>query len=359
MNRASFVVPVILGLAVVALHGAQQPEFRAAAPTVSIDATVLDRDGRVVTNLERGDFEVFDNGRAQPLTVFDNGLRPITIVIMLDRSGSVRSQFGRIRDAAKAFVANVLPGDRVRIGSFADQIRIDPETFTEDRAEMNRILDDKLLPAGGTPLWSATARAFDALAGEEGRRVALIFTDGRDTPALAASTSYREILQRARTEETMVYAIGLSNICTSRSVNPPPRPPGTWYPQVGRAPRGGARPPQFPGPQMPVPGPWPGRGIPPRTPPPQMPRPWADTCRDTRPDPDLRELADEGGGGYFELGSTDDLASTFERIAYELHSQYLLAFVAPELDGRPHQIEVRVKRPGVTVRARKGYVAGE
>jgi hypothetical protein len=100
----------------------------------------------------------------------------------------------------------------------------------------------------------------------------------------------------------------------------------------------------------------PGGGIPPRTP----PRPWTEpsnTCRESRPDPDLRELTDEGGGGYFELRSTDDLSSTFARVAYELHSQYLLGFTATDLDGRVHALDVRVKRAGVTVRARKSYLA--
>jgi hypothetical protein len=82
-------------------------------------------------------------------------------------------------------------------------------------------------------------------------------------------------------------------------------------------------------------------------------------CRASGPDPDLRELVDEGGGGYFELKSTDNLAATFERIAHELHSQYLLGFVADRFDGRAHALEVRVRRPGLVVRARKSYVAPE
>ncbi len=355
MPRGFFALVMMIGLAAGALRGAQQPEFRAATPTVSIDATVLDRRGQVVTDLTVDDFEVYDNGRRQAIEVFDNGLRPIAIVVMLDRSASVRPHFGLVRDAAKAFVANLLPGDRVRIGSFADRIRIDPDTFTDDRDELNRILDDRLLPEGGTPLWSATARAFDALAGLPGRRVVLLFTDGRDTPAIDSDVTFRNILDRARTEEAMVYAIGLSIECPGSSGRRV-APPGVSY-QFG--PRGpfGPSGPRRPGGPVPVPGvPVPGRGLPPRTP----PSPWTEpvtTCRETKPDPDLRELTDEGGGGYFELRSTDDLAATFARVAYELHSQYLLGFTARELDGRTHAIDVRVKRPDVSVRARRTYIA--
>ena len=76
----------------------------------------------------------------------------------------------------------------------------------------------------------------------------------------------------------------------------------------------------------------------------------------TRPDSALRKLAEETGGGYFELKDTDDLGPTFTRVAQELHSQYLLGF-EPQTDGKVHKIEVRVNRPGLTARGRKTYQA--
>jgi Ca-activated chloride channel homolog len=74
-------------------------------------------------------------------------------------------------------------------------------------------------------------------------------------------------------------------------------------------------------------------------------------------DEGLKKLAAETGGGYFELTKTTDLAGTFARIADELHSQYLLGFSPPRLDGRVHDLTIRVKRPGLTVRARRNYLA--
>jgi Ca-activated chloride channel family protein len=76
----------------------------------------------------------------------------------------------------------------------------------------------------------------------------------------------------------------------------------------------------------------------------------------TRPDSALRKLADETGGGYFELKDTDELGPTFTRVAQELHSQYLLGF-EPQTDGKVHKIEVRVGRPGLVARGRKTYQA--
>ena len=76
----------------------------------------------------------------------------------------------------------------------------------------------------------------------------------------------------------------------------------------------------------------------------------------TRPDGALRKLAEETGGGYFELKDTDDLGPTFTRVAQELHSQYLLGF-EPQTDGKVHKIDVRVTRPGLIARGRKTYQA--
>jgi VWFA-related protein len=343
----------VLAGAVVVVASARQTQFQSAVHTVSIHATAVDAQGRVVTDLQRDDFEVYDDGRRQALTLFDNGIQPITIVVMLDRSGSVRAHFDLVRDAAKAFVANLLPDDRARIGSFADSIRIGPDRFTSDQQELTRILDHDLLPAGGTPLWNATSSALDALSAEAGRRVVLIFTDGWDTPGLGRNISYEALLQRVQREETMLYAIGLSAECQGNA----DAGTGTAAPALDQVGRGFPAPPtQFPRPPVP----FPGRGWPPRAPEP-LPQPWARPadlpCREQGPDPALRELAAVGGGGYFGLRSRHDLAATFSRIAYELHSQYLLAFTPTELDGRTHELDVLVNRPGVTIRARKTYQA--
>ena len=79
--------------------------------------------------------------------------------------------------------------------------------------------------------------------------------------------------------------------------------------------------------------------------------------RRTRPDRRLRSLAEETGGGYFELQETDELGSTFTRVSQELHSQYVLGFAPSVRDGKAHALEVRVKGRGMTARARRSYIA--
>jgi VWFA-related protein len=77
----------------------------------------------------------------------------------------------------------------------------------------------------------------------------------------------------------------------------------------------------------------------------------------SQPDRGLKKLAEETGGGYFELKRTADLNETFTRVAQELHSMYVLGFSPEGLDGKVHKLEVRVKKPGMNTRARKSYLA--
>ena len=77
----------------------------------------------------------------------------------------------------------------------------------------------------------------------------------------------------------------------------------------------------------------------------------------SKPDGGLKKLADETGGGYFELKKTADLGPTFSRVAQELHSQYVLGFEPKQLDGKVHKLTVKMKQMGMTARARKSYVA--
>jgi hypothetical protein len=80
-------------------------------------------------------------------------------------------------------------------------------------------------------------------------------------------------------------------------------------------------------------------------------------CARTAPDPNLRDLAEVSGGAYFEIDKPKNLASTFAGIAQELHQQYTLAYPMPARDGKLHRVEVQMKRPGLTVRVRRSYIA--
>ena len=285
----------VAGIAVLALGlpSAQEQVFRSSARTeVPIYATVLDSSGRLVPDLERGDFTVLEDGKPVELTQFSNATQPFTAVVMLDTSASMTANLELLNVAAEQFLMRLLPVDRAQVGAFNDKIQLSGR-FTNDRDELIAELDN-LQFGNPTRLNDAIATSLDALERIDSRRVVLVFTDGEDT---ASKLGFRSVMERARNEEAMVYAIGLE----SEFFN--------------------------------------GQRV-----------------QRTRPSRDLRKIADETGGGYFELKKTDQLAPTFTRVAQELRSQYLLAFAPATLDGKVHKLEVRSKT-GMTVRARKSYLA--
>jgi len=356
-----------LGAAALLAQGTPSvPQFRSATHVVPVYATVTDAQGRLVSNLTRDDFQLFDNGSPQAITTFGAGRQPISVVLMLDRSGSVADRFPLIEAAAERFVEQLAPDDRARIGSFSERVEIAPDEFTSNQDTLKEIIRHGLQNIGPTPLWNATAAAITALSGETNRRVVLIFTDGHDAPLDdARNVSLEAIRRRAQTEEVMIYGVGLLAECDPSSAPVPEvaGPRSAWFDLAGQ--RGGqGRPPTGRGrvriPGTPIPLPFPGRGVPPpRTPPIFDPGRTATSsgCSDERPDPELRVLTEYGGGGYFELRKSADLARTFARVAEELHHQYLLGFVAPSHDGVLHRVHVSTRRPGLNVRARTYYTA--
>jgi Ca-activated chloride channel family protein len=144
-------------------------------------------------------------------------------------------------------------------------------------------------------LYDAVNQSMAQLKGIPGRKVILVFTDGDDN---ASKFGSGDVTDRGRVEDVMVYSIGLENE-------------------------------------------------------------YFDGARKVRSSPDrgLKRLSEETGGGFFLLKKTDELNSTFTRVAQELHSQYVLGFTPQLLDGKVHKLEVRLKKPGMTARARKSYLA--
>ena len=310
-------IPVVLAM-LGALVTAQEPQttFRSSSRAVPVYVTVADQSGRLLTDLTKDDFEVYDNGKKQTINLFESGVQPITLVMMLDRSGSMAGNFRLVRSAAEQFVGQLLPGDKARIGSFANRIQLDPREFTSSQHDLIQILRTELQEAGPTPLWNAVNVGITALLHQDGRRVVLVFTDGVDRPVGGNNVSYRDVAKNAEREDVMIFAVGLA----SREF-------------TGRRRGMGGGPGGF------------GSGV--LRPPPEEPK----------VDAGLPRIAAETGGGYFELTSANNLSSTFTRIADELHRQYALAFTPTVLDDKTHKLEVRVRRPGAIPRARKSYIA--
>jgi VWFA-related protein len=325
---------------VVAALAAQEATFKAGNKTVAVYATVTGADGRLAPGLTRDVFSILDNGHRQNLTLFSSDLQPITVVVLLDRSGSMRGNFTLVQQAAEAFVQVMRPDDKARIGSFSNGIQVDPRDFTSDHDELLGILRTELQAEGPTPLWNAVNVGITALLHQQGRRVVLVFTDGMDNPMSSSSTnsSLKDVMKRAEEEDVMVYAIGLAPSAGGNRGGGYGRHGGGGYPRGGTGGgfggfggRGGF-------------GHGGGRPLP--------KAPAAD-----HPDEGLAKIAGVTGGGYFELTTTNDLAATFSRVADELHRQYALGFTPDKLDGKMHTIEVHVSGDGMMARARRSYLA--
>ena len=295
--RTPLVVALVACVAavVVAAQPPQVPVFRSGTEVVDLYVTVTDRNGRLVPSLLQEDFEILDEGQVQEIVLFENEVRPITVVVMLDTSASMTPSLDLLMAGAEQFLIRLLPDDRGKVGAFNDKIQILPETdFIGDRDSLIRALD-RLQFGNPTRLYDAVAATVDALVDVDGRKVSLIFTDGEDTQH---EIGWRDALNRARDAEVMIYTIGLES---------------NYFNGVRQV--------------------------------------------RSRPDARLKTFAEETGGGYCVLRDTDELGPTFTRVAQELHSQYVLGFTPAIRDGEIHDLEVLVKQRDMTARARKTYTA--
>src|SRR5262249_2648232 len=193
--------------------------FRSTSRTVNVYATVQGSDGRLVPDLTRSDFRVFEDGHERPLTVFDNTPQAITVAVMFDMSNSMASQYERIRQAAGALGAALRRGDRARIGTFGQEVAISP-LLTGDKSVLARILDEELWPGGPTPLWYATDVAMTTLDDEPGRRVVLLLTDGEDSGPFVRGSAVTRSAAASRSTRSACHGVSFPAKCSRLPTKP-------------------------------------------------------------------------------------------------------------------------------------------
>jgi Ca-activated chloride channel family protein len=298
------IVGLFAGVLAAAADG--QQVFRVALDNVPVYATVTDKAGRLVTDLSRDAFQLFDNGRLQPIAVFDNRPQPVRLIVMLDTSGSMSGNASLVRAVCDQLFANLRPDDEVKVGTFGNTITIMP-VFTSDVVDLRAAVPASIPESAPTPLWRAVDQALGSFGDAAGRRVVLVLSDGRNQPAPGFGERFVtvvEVIERAQREDVMIYAVGLHS-----------RYRGQAAMRMG--------------------------------------------LLDDLPDAELPRAAEETGGGYFEVRPQDDLAAAFVRVADELHSQYLLGFAPPAADGRLHRVEIKLTQRDLKPRVRRRYLAPE
>ena len=269
--------------------------FRTGVEIVQMAATVVDADGRLVGDLGRGDFEIFEDGRPQPLTHFTRERVPLSLGVVLDVSQSMFGQ--RIDDARLAldqFLTDRLDvGDEVFISVFNHEPSV-AVPWTVGPRELRNRLDD-IRPWGGTSIYDAMMNAlplFDAR--KHPRAAVVLISDGSDTGSIA---DVRDVRRQLRRNAAFVYAIAIDAPDT-RPIN-------------------------------------------------DRVNPYA-----------LREITTESGGYTEVVHDSPELGPATARIAEELNHQYMLGYRPTRpADGSYRSIRVRITGRDYTVRTRRGYVA--
>jgi Ca-activated chloride channel homolog len=278
----------------------QGPSFRAGIDVVSLTVTVTDAANRFVTDLDRPDFSVFEDGMKQEITFFNRRQQPIALSLLLDTSASMEQHLPTLQAAATNFVKRLRPSDLAQVIDFDSRVEI-RQPFTGRQAELEAAIQ-QTVAGGSTSLYNAVyialreLRKVRAVTEEDLRRQALIvFSDGEDTSSLV---SFEEVLDLAKRSETAIYAIALRGADNTAK---------------------GFREAEFV----------------------------------------LRSLARETGGQAFFPVKIDDLSAVYAQIADELASQYTIGYVStnPKRDGAWRRLAVHVSRPNITPRTKNGYYA--
>jgi len=269
--------------------------FRSGIELTRISATVTDRDGRLIPDVARDAFEVYEDGQLQTISQFSHERVPVGLGVLIDISDSM---FGkRIQDARTAverFLFDLLdPQDEFFLLAFNHKPR-GLTAWTRERNEVRRALDG-LRPSGGTAIYDAIFEALPILDRRTRERAALlIISDGADTASTATLRDVRSSLLR---NDVFVYAIAIDS-ADAKAIN-------------------------------------------------------------ARVNVDaLRDITNQSGGRTEVVRNSADLADATARIADELNNQYLIGYTSPKgADGAYHSIRVKVAGTDYRVRARNGYVA--
>lgn len=282
---------------------AQQQTFRSEADAVRVDALVTDG-GRPIAGLTAADFVVTDNGLPQKIDAIAIEDVPLSMMLALDASDSMRGRpFEDLKEAASAAIALLLPVDRVAVLTFSEQLRwIAPWSGARDRAGA---AVKTLRAGGGTSLADAAYAALTLRDEQPGRRsLALIFSDGTDTASWLPESI---VAEKAGRFDGVVFAVVLGNEGNNSLMH-----------------RSGIQ---------------------------LLREEWSSLAGRQL----LLELADTTGGEVYREATAARLKETFTRIVKEFRTRYLLTYTPSDKSAGWHGIEVKLKSGNGRIRARRGY----
>src|SRR5579883_467004 len=182
------------------------PTFRTGTNQVVLHATVVDKNGKLLTNIPESAFHVYENGQEQTLNLFRREDVPVSMGIIIDNSGSMREKRAKVAAASMALVHASNPQDEVFIVNFNDDAYLDCP-LTSDPKKLEEALD-KIDAKGGTAMRDAISMSIDYLKdkGKKDKKVLLVVTDGNDN---TSNMSLEQLVRKATQSETLIYSIGL------------------------------------------------------------------------------------------------------------------------------------------------------
>ena len=310
---------------------------------VTMPVSVLDRDGRFISGLQKNDFQIFENGSQQKIEYFQSVETPFTVVMLIDVSPSTSFKIDEIQDAAITFVDQLRPNDRVMVIAFDEHIHV-LTPVTSDRNMLRRAIRTTEF-GDGTSLYEAVDYTINReLNNIQGRKAVVLFTDGVDTTSRHAT--FESTLRDTEEADALFYTIRFD---TSRDANSGWGGGGGggnsggsgWGGILGTIITGGGGGGRRG-------GGWGGGGR-------SMANEYAKGKQY------LEGLAQNSGGREFEAQGLYNVEAAFSGVAEELRRQYSIGYYPDKVgqSGERRQIKIRVMRPEVVVRAKTSYVVGD
>lgn len=275
----------------------ETPVFRTEIKEVPLHVSVLDKSGKLITNIPKSAFKVYEDNVEQPIKLFRREDVPVSMGILVDNSGSMNDKRSRVAAAALALVKASNPEDEVFIVNFNDDPYLD-QSFTHDSKKLEEALT-RIDAHGGTAMRNAISGAIDYMKTDAklDKKVIVIVTDGNDNSS--AETSLEQLLRKVRDSGILVYSIGLLS---------------EEEPREARAAKRA-----------------------------------------------LNALAESSGGAAYYPKDLTEVEKLTPEIAHEIRNQYTIVYspLNDNLDGSFRKIKVELAAPykGATVRAKNGYYA--
>ncbi len=207
----SFGFLLLAGIALAQVPPASQDEpplYRADTRLVLLHTSVVDKSGKLITNIPQSAFKIFEDGVEQPIKLFRREDVPVSMGIIVDNSGSMSSKRAKVAAAALELVKQSNPEDEVFIVNFNDDAHID-QTLTNDTRKLQSALA-RMQASGGTAMRDAISKSIEYVKGngKKDKKVLVVVTDGNDN---SSDISLENLLRQAHNSEVLIYSVGLLN----------------------------------------------------------------------------------------------------------------------------------------------------